>query len=129
MLLWKRCRDGVGDNMTDIKRLTGKIISFRDNRDWKQFHGSKDVAISLLLEASELLEHFQWKDKKEIDEYLVSSKDAIAEELADVLYWVLLMSHDLKIDITHALENKLLINDKKYPVGKAKGSHTKYDRL
>jgi NTP pyrophosphatase (non-canonical NTP hydrolase) len=115
--------------MSDLNRLTEKIISFRNDRDWKQFHNSKDVAISLLLEASELLEHFQWKDKEEIAKYIVTNRAGIAEELADVLYWVLLMSHDLKIDIARALENKLSINDKKYPVEKAKGKHTKYGRL
>lgn len=115
--------------MTELKRLIEKIISFRDDRDWKQFHNPKDVAISLLLEASELLEHFQWKNAQEIDEHIKTNNKEIAEELADVMYWVLLMSHDLKIDMTQAIEDKMRLNGRKYPVRKAKGKHLKYNKL
>lgn len=115
--------------MSDIKNLTEKIIKFRDARDWKQFHNPKDVALSLVLEATEVLEHFQWKNSPEITKYMKSDKEDISEELADVLYWVLLMSHDLKIDIRKALAKKLIKNEKKYPIDKAKGKHTKYNKL
>lgn len=115
--------------MSDIESLTKRIIAFRDARDWKQFHNSKDVAISLSLEAAEVLEHFQWKSKEEIEKYIIDYKDHIGEELADVLYWVLLFSHDLNIDITKALKNKIKKNEKKYPIEKAKGSHAKYNEL
>lgn len=115
--------------MSDIKRLTKKIEKFRNARAWKQFHNPKDVSLSLVLEATELLEHFQWKNPKEIAEHIKRSKREIAEELADVLYWVLLMSRDLKIDIKRELEKKLVKNEKKYPVKKAKGKHTKYNKL
>jgi len=116
-------------NMTDIEKLTEKIKKFRDARDWKQFHNPKDLALSLVLESSEVLEHFQWKNKEEIEEYIRTNKDDVGEELADVLYWVLLMSHDLNIDITKALEKKIQKNEQKYPVEKAKGKHTKYNKL
>ncbi len=112
--------------MDSLKRLTNKIIKFRDLRDWKQFHNPKDIAISLSLEAAEVLEHFQWKSKEEIKKYIVKNKKHIGKELADVLHWVLLFSHDLKIDIGQALERKIKINDKNYPVEKSKGSHKKY---
>lgn len=115
--------------MSDIKSLTGKIIKFRDERDWKQFHNPKDVALSLVLEAAEVLEHFQWKSRDEIEKYIEKNKDDIGEELADVLYWILLMAHDLRIDIKDALEKKVKKNKEKYPVEKARGKHTKYDRL
>lgn len=115
--------------MSDIKNLTEKIKNFRDARDWKQFHNPKDVALSLILEAAEVLEHFQWKSQKEIEEYVKSNKREIGEELADVLYWVLLMSYDLEIDIREALEKKIAKNEEKYPVDKAKGRHTKYNKL
>lgn len=115
--------------MLDIKALTKRIIDFRNARDWKQFHNPKDVAISLSLEAAEVLEHFQWKSKEEIEEYIKTNKKHIGEELADVLYWILLMSHDLGIDIRGALEKKLKKNELKYPVEKAKGKHTKYNKL
>jgi len=115
--------------MKNIKDLIKRILSFRDARDWKQFHNPKDVALSLVLEATEVMEHFQWKNKEEIEKYIKTNKTEIGEELADVLYWVLLMSHDLKIDILGALESKILKNEKKYPAEKAKGKHTKYNKL
>jgi len=115
--------------MKNINDLTKRIIAFRDARDWKQFHNPKDVALSLVLEASEVMEHFQWKNKEEIEEYIETNKTDISEELADVLYWVLLMSHDLKIDVLVALEAKIRKNEEKYPVEKAKGKHTKYNKL
>ena len=96
--------------MSDFERLTKQIIEFRDARDWKQFHNPKDCAISLSLEASEVLEHFQWKSKEEMEKYVVESSQEIGDELADVLYWVLLMSHDLNIDIVDALDKKVLKN-------------------
>lgn len=115
--------------MKNLDDLIRKIIAFRDERDWKQFHNPKDLAISLVLEANEVMEHFQWKNKEEIDQYVVATKDAIGEELADVLYWTLLMSHDLEIDILEALEKKIKKNEEKYPIEKAKGKHTKYNKL
>jgi NTP pyrophosphatase (non-canonical NTP hydrolase) len=113
----------------EIQKLTERIIAFRDARDWKQFHNPKDVALSLVLEASEVMEHFQWKNKEEIDEYAKTNKADIGEELADVLYWVLLMSKDLDIDVLKALDQKMQKNEEKYPVEKAKGRHTKYNKL
>jgi len=118
-----------GAKMEKLDELVRRIINFRDARDWKQFHNPKDVAVSLCLEAAELLEHFQWKNKDEIEEYVKNNKEEIGEELADLLYWVLLMSHDLEINILDALDKKILKNEAKYPVEKAKGRHTKYNKL
>ena len=115
--------------MKDTNELIRKIIIFRNERNWQQFHNPKDLALSLVLEATEVMEHFQWKNKEEIERYIKTNKTDIGEELADVLYWVLLMSHDLKIDVLEALERKILKNEEKYPVEKAKGKHTKYNRL
>jgi len=115
--------------MSEIKNITKKIIEFRDKRDWKQFHNPKDLAISLNLEASELLEHFQWKNENEINEYLKKNKTQVAEELADIMYWVLLISNDLKIDIMKSLEIKMNKNKKKYPIKKSKGNNKKYNQL
>lgn len=112
-----------------LDEILTKINAFRDERDWRQFHNPKDSAISLSLEASEVLEHFQWKSEDEIKTYIVSNKDDIAEELIDVLYWVLLMSHDLNIDLKAAFKKKMKKNEKKYPVTKARGRHTKYTEL
>ncbi len=115
--------------MKKIEDLTKKIIEFRNARDWKQFHNPKDVALSLVLEATEVVEHFQWKSEEEIKEYIKTNKDEIGEELADVLYWVLLMSHDLDIDLLDALRKKIKKNETKYPIEKSKGKHTKYNKL
>ncbi len=115
--------------MKDLDELTKKIIAFRDARDWKQFHNPKDVSLSLVLEATEVMEHFQWKNKEEIEKYVIDTRGEIGEELADVLYWVLLMSHDLKIDIFDALNKKIKKNEGKYPIEKARGKHTKYNKL
>lgn len=112
--------------MSDIQKLTELITKFRDARDWKKFHNPKDTSLSLVLEAAELMEHFQWKNSEEMKSYVKSHKREIGEELSDIFYWVLLISHDLQIDIKKALENKLLLQEKKYPIGKAKGNHTKY---
>jgi NTP pyrophosphatase (non-canonical NTP hydrolase) len=115
--------------MSDLKKMTKRIIAFRDARDWKQFHNPKDLAISLVLEAGEVMEHFQWKNAKEMEKHVKEHRADISEELADVLYWVLLMSHDLGIDILKAVDKKMKINESKYPVEKARGRHVKYDKL
>lgn len=115
--------------MSDIKKLTEKIIKFRDERNWKQFHNPKDSAIALLSEATEVLDLFKWRNSKELKTYAKENKKEIGDELSDVLYWVLLMAHDLKIDLPKAFEEKIKENEKKYPIEKAKGKHTKYNRL
>ena len=115
--------------MSNLEKYIKRIVTFRDARDWKQFHNPKDLALSLVLESAEVLEHFQWKSKEEMEAYVKSNKGEIGEELADALYWILLMAHDLDIDVLKAAEKKMKINEKKYPVKKAKGKHTKYNKL
>ena len=115
--------------MKNLEAVIKRILAFREARDWKQFHNPKDMALSLVLEAGEVLEHFQWKNKEEVEKYAKTNKDDIGEELVDVLYWVLLMSHDLHIDIFDAFEKKMQKTEKKYPVAKAKSRHTKYNKL
>lgn len=123
----KRMR--MRNNMKNIDELTKRITDFRDARDWKQFHNPKDMALSMVLEAGEVMEHFQWKNKEEMAKYVIERKEDIGDELADVLYWVLLMSKDFDIDILESLERKLKKNEVKYPVAKAKGKYTKYNEL
>lgn len=115
--------------MSDLASLTANVVSFRDERDWKQFHNAKDVSLSLLLEASELLELFQWKQADEIARVADANKDRVAEELADVLYYTLLLAHDLGINVAEALRAKLEVNASKYPVDKARGNNKKYTEL
>jgi len=113
----------------DIKTLTDQVVAFRDARDWKQFHNPKDLAISLVLEATEVIEHFQWKNSDKVLKLVVDKKVEISEELADVLYCVLLLSYDCGIDIVKAFDEKMKKNNIKYPVGKARGRSEKYNEL
>lgn len=115
--------------MSDLKGLQEKIAQFVSDRDWGQFHNPKDLAISLNLEASEVLEHFQWKSEQEMIDYVKAHKEEVGDELADVLYWVLLMANNMNIDVVAASERKLLKNAEKYPVDKSKGNHKKYTEL
>lgn len=113
----------------DFKALTRKIRKFRDERDWMQFHNHKDMALSLLIEAAELAEHFQWKSFEELEYYAPKHKDALSDELADVAIYLLELADNLKIDLVQAIIKKLRKNARKYPVKKAKGKHTKYTRF
>jgi NTP pyrophosphatase (non-canonical NTP hydrolase) len=112
--------------MGSFEDLQKKVVEFRDVRDWKQFHNPKDMAISMALEAAEFLEHFQWKNDMEIKEHLRKRKEDVEDELADVLYWVLLIANDLDVKLDQAFLRKLEKSGKKYPIEKAKGKHTKY---
>jgi len=115
--------------MSSIEELQRLITEFRDARDWKQFHNAKDMAISLVLEASEFLEHYQWKSDSEVEEHTTKNKEAVADELADVLYWVLLLANDLDIDLSMHLKAKMKKNEAKYPINATKGNHKKYTEL
>jgi dCTP diphosphatase len=113
----------------DINQITSAITKFRDDRDWKQFHTPKDVALSLVLEATEVLELMQWKNGQALDDSLAEKREALGDELADVLYYTLLLAHDQGIDIEAAFTRKMERNAAKYPVELAKGSSAKYTEL
>ena len=115
--------------MSSIRELTASVVKFRDDRDWAQFHTPKDVVLSLMLEAGELAEHMQWKNGDELQKHLEEKREDVAEELSDVLYWTLLLAHDLKIDLSAAFQKKLAKNDEKYPVEKSFGNSAKYTEL
>lgn len=115
--------------MSDLKKLQDRVLRFRNERDWKQFHTPKDLAIALLVEATELLDEFKWKDEKAVAKHLKENKEAVADEVMDVLYHVLLMSADLNIDINSEFERKMLKNEAKYTVEKFSGSNKKYTEL
>ena len=112
--------------MSEIKKLTDKLLAFRKERDWEQLHNPKDMDLSLTLEYAVVLKNFQWKNGEVLAKYVDSHKEHLGEELADVLGWILLMSHDLGIDINNAMEKKIIQNSIKYPVEKAKGKADKY---
>jgi NTP pyrophosphatase (non-canonical NTP hydrolase) len=113
----------------DINEITTAITAFRDARDWKQFHTPKDVALSLVLEATEVLELMQWKNGDALDAKLAENKEALGDELVDVLYYTLLLAHDQGIDITAAFSRKMERNAQKYPIELARGSSAKYTEL
>lgn len=116
--------------MKDLSILRDRLNEFRDARDWRQFHNHKDLALSMLLEAAEVLEHFQWKSPEEVVCYGKESKEKIAEEIADVLKYLVQLADNLEIeDIVETALQKLDADGKKYPVEKARGSHTKYTDL
>ena len=108
-----------------IKELRDNILNFRDARDWKKFHNPKDLAISISLEAAELLEVFQWSGSDvEVDSEKKINKTK--EELADVMIYSILMADTLGLDMSEIVNNKLEENNRKYPVEKAYGKADKY---
>ena len=115
--------------MDEIKEITKKIKKFRDERDWMQFHDHKNMAVSIVLEASELLEYFQWKTKKEVEQYIKTNKDEVQNEIADIAMYLFELADNLGIDLIMAMEQKLKKNSKKYPIAKARGSNLKYNKL
>ncbi len=115
--------------MNEIKVLTEKIKKFRDERDWKQFHNHKDMALSLMLEAAEILEHFQWKSIEECNKHAKEDHVAIADELADVAMYLFELADNLDINLSRAIESKLAKNALKYPVEKSRSRYTKYNKL
>ena len=112
--------------MTSVKDMIDRAVQFRDERDWKQFHDGKELAIGLTTEAAELLAMMRFRKGEDLEAYIAAHKEEIADELADVLYFVLLISHDLDIDLVEAQKNKLRKTALKYPIEKAKGNPTKY---
>ena len=115
--------------MGDIKKITEKIRKFRDERDWMQFHDPKNMAVSIILEASELLEHFQWKSTEEVERYARQNHAEIKDEIADIALYLFELADNLNISLINAMEDKLKMNELRYPVEKAKSKHTKYNKL
>lgn len=112
-----------------IEELTERLIDFRDRREWKKFHTPRNLAESLAIESAEVLELFQWKSREEVKQYLEEHKEDLAEEIADVLNYLLLLAHETGIDPTKALEEKIKLNEKRYPEKKSKGTAKKYTEL
>jgi NTP pyrophosphatase (non-canonical NTP hydrolase) len=117
--------------MNDFSALTAAILEFRDARDWRQFHSLRSLIVSLNLEAAELLELTQWKSDAEIEALPAepASREALRDECADVLLYLLLIADSAGIDLAAAARAKLAKNAEKYPVDKAFGSRAKYSEL
>ncbi len=108
--------------MEDLKRILEKLIKFRDDRNWKQFHTPENLAKSISIEANELLENYQWgSDNADIEN--------IKEEVADIYGYLLLFCNQLNIDLIDVTKKKIKLNGKKYPTDKAYGTSKKYNKL
>ncbi len=113
----------------DIKELQARVVRFRDERDWSKFHNPKDLAISLTLEAAELLELFQWKNSTQVEALKIDAKSRrlVKEELGDVLIYALTLANEFEFDPTEVVLEKLQINESKYPAQQVKGKAKKYN--
>jgi NTP pyrophosphatase (non-canonical NTP hydrolase) len=109
--------------MSELDQVIHELVEFRDVRDWKQFHNPKDLSLALSIEASELLEHFLWKNAED------ANKDKIKYELADIFAYALLLANHYELDLPSIIREKMEINNQKYPVEKAKGTAKKYTDL
>lgn len=112
-----------------LDELTQRIVDFRDARDWKQFHSPKNLATSIVIEAAELLELFQWSSDATMEDDIAANRADIERKLADIMIYCLLMARDLGIDAPEAVLAKLRENADKYPEHLAHGKSAKYDEL
>ena len=112
-----------------LKDLERKIIAFRDRRDWAQFHSPKNLSQALGIEAAELQEIFLWQTSDDSRIPADEDRHRAESELADIFIYLTYLCHEMKVDIVQAVKKKLIENEKKYPVNKAKGNSRKYNRL
>jgi len=112
-----------------MQETIDRIRKFRDERDWLQFHNPKNLAISISIEAAELLELFQWKTGEESSRHAAQNVEKVSDEMADVAIYLLELADVLGIDLAKAIDAKLEKNAAKYPVEKSKGRSTKYTDL
>jgi NTP pyrophosphatase (non-canonical NTP hydrolase) len=112
-----------------LQQLAARLQEFAAKRDWGQFHSPKNLASALIVEAGELLEHFQWLTEEQSRNLSEEKKQAVSYEMADVFLYLLQISTTLNIDLLDAAAKKIDLNDKKYPVEKSRGSHQKYNEL
>ena len=115
--------------MSDLESIQKKILSFRNERDWAQFHDPKNLAEALSIEAGELLENFLWKTTEQSRNLTAEELKNVKEELADIFIFLTYLSEEYKIDLLAEVEKKIAMNEAKYPVEKAKGSNKKYTEL
>ncbi|MEY2701030.1 MAG: hypothetical protein RIQ52_1785 [Pseudomonadota bacterium] len=112
----------------DIRQIQQALQQFVDERDWQQFHSPKNLAMALSVEASELLEHFQWLSEDQSKHLPQETLDEVAFEIADVQVYLLRLADQLNIDIEDAVKRKMLHNAEKYPVDISRGNAVKYNR-
>ena len=125
-------RSGTGRQLPEtLAEILAAVARFRDDRDWAQFHKPKDLAAAIAIEAAELQERFLWKTDAEVDRDLADAarKAEVAEEIADVVMFAMVLADRLGIDLGEAIAAKLVINERKYPVHLARGTARKYTEL
>lgn len=111
---------------SDLLVLRDKLREFADARDWDQFHSPKNLSMALMVEVAELMEHFQWLTEAQSGELATQNKAAVAEELADILLYLVRLSDKLGVDLREAALHKLEKNAAKYPADVVRGSAKKY---
>jgi len=109
--------------------LLNRLLEFRHERDWEQFHTVRNLSAAICVESAELLDHFRWASDPEITKIIDEHRSAIEEEVADISIFLSYLCHDLGISIEDIISKKLELNRAKYPINKAKGIATKYNRL
>ena len=119
----------MNDTTTTLKVLKDKVHDFVSQREWQQFHSPKNLSMDIAIEAAELMEKFLWITTESSREEIARNRQEIADEAADVFMALLSFCNATGIDISTALEHKMISLGKKYPVEKARGSHLKYDKL
>ena len=113
-------------NQSDLLMLRDKLRAFAEARDWDQFHSPKNLSMALMVEVAELMEHFQWLSEQQSVSLSPDIKDAVAEELADILLYLVRLSDKLEVDLKEAALHKLEKNAAKYPAQQVRGSAKKY---
>lgn len=111
----------------DLNSLRAALRKFALDRDWAQFHSPKNLAMALAVESAELLEHFQWLTEAQSGDLQPEKREAVAQEMADVLLYLIQLADKLDVDLLDAAGRKLEINEKKYPISLARGSNRKYN--
>jgi dCTP diphosphatase len=114
------------DSLTTIRQ---QLRLFRSDRQWEQFHTPRNLALSLVVECGELLEHFQWLDDAEIYERLSERREAVAEEIADVVIYAVQLADVLEVSLPTALQSKMITNGNRYPLDRSRGKSTKHTEL
>ncbi len=112
--------------MDKLDKMKTKLSDFIKERDWEKFHNPKDLAMSISIEANELLEHFQWKTSKESIGIVKENRAEVASEVADIMTLLIAFSNATGIDLYKEFEKKLELNNKRYPKDKAYGKNHKY---
>ncbi len=113
----------------NLDQIAEKVAAFRDARDWKKFHSPKEMLLSLTIEVAELAEIFRFKSDLEISNIVNEKRAEISDELADILYWVVIISKDMGISLEEAFLAKMQKNEIRYPVELSKGNAKKYSEL